>query len=361
MWLPLDEQPVLMLRKGLERARLESPITAIHVMRSPGQFPQILAEEGRSQPARVGIDQGSLSWGQGQSLSRRLQHLHFEAADMLLAKARAVKSEWELSTMRLAGQRHDQVLGERVLSRIRPGMSEREIAGIVWEEMFALGHQGLVRMRDPDEELFLGPVSAGDSGNYSTVSSGPVGYRGAHPAVPQLGYQGQIWLKDEPLILDMVFQLEGYHTDRTQVYFSGDALPREVVEAHAVCQDVYAWLKDNLRPGALPSKLYAHCLQMAQKLGWEEGFMGLGENKVPFVGHGIGIYVDDWPVMAAKFDDPLEENMVLALEPKIGVPGYGMVGVEHTCVVGPQGGESLTGEGVDILSVQEKNEDSESE
>jgi Xaa-Pro aminopeptidase len=81
--------------------------------------------------------------------------------------------------------------------------------------------------------------------------------------------------------------------------------------------------------------------------------MGLGENKVPFVGHGVGIFVDDWPVVASKFDAPLEENMVLALEPKIGIPRLGMTGVENTCRVTPQGGVSLTGDADDILCVQE--------
>ncbi|MBS3779750.1 MAG: M24 family metallopeptidase, partial [Desulfovermiculus sp.] len=140
-------------------------------------------------------------------------------------------------------------------------------------------------------------------------------------------------------------------TDKTQVYFGGESrnLPDELRKAQALCQEVHNWLMDNLRPGAKPSELYAHCLDMVQKQGWEEGFMGLGQNKVPFVGHGIGIYVDDWPALAAKFDAPLQEDMVLALEPKIGIPGQGMVGVENTCQVTARGGLSLTGEAADIL------------
>jgi Xaa-Pro aminopeptidase len=92
---------------------------------------------------------------------------------------------------------------------------------------------------------------------------------------------------------------------------------------------------------------------MAGQTKFEAGFMGLGGNKVPFVGHGIGIFVDDWPVVAAKFDSPFEENMVLALEPKIGISGQGMVGVENTFQVTAQGGVSLTGNSDDIICVQE--------
>jgi Xaa-Pro aminopeptidase len=234
-------------------------------------------------------------------------------------------------------------------------MNELEIARCLLQEMLAVGHQGQVRMHGLGEELYSGVVSAGDSGNYPTVSSGPVGYRGMHPAVPQMGYSGQIWRAGRPLILDTVFQLEGYHTDKTQVYFAGkqSQLPSKLKDAHSMCQEVHAWLLENLRPGARPSELYARCLDMVAQKGWGEGFMGLGANKVPFVGHGVGIFVDDWPVVAPKFDAPLEENMVLALEPKIGIPGLGMAGVENTCRVTPRGGVSLTGDADDILCVQE--------
>jgi len=350
-WLPMEGEPVLMLRKGLERAKLESPVESILPFRSPGQVPKILAEMGQVVPTVVGVDMGNISWAAGQALTSRLEHMQFASADQALARARAVKTQWELATLRLAGERHGQSLLEKVTEMIEPGMSEREIAKEVWTAMYDLGHQGQIRMNGPGEELYLGVVAAGDSGNYPTVTNGPVGYRGAHPGVPQMGYAGQIWQKGQPLIVDTVFQLEGYHTDKTQVYFGGQSrnVPDELKKAHTMCQEIHSWLADNLRPGAKPSELYSQCLDMVQKQGWEDGFMGLGQNQVPFVGHGIGIYVDDWPALAAKFDTPLEEDMVLALEPKIGIPGQGMVGVENTFQVTSQGGLSLTGEAEDIL------------
>jgi Xaa-Pro aminopeptidase len=352
-WLPVEGEPVLMLRKGLERAKLESPVETILSFRSPGQIPKLLTETGQGLPAVVGIDMGNISWTAGQALTSRLEHVQFLAADQVLARARAVKSDWELATMRLAGERHSQALSRNVLNKIEPGMSEREIAKVVWNEMYDLGHQGQVRMNGPGEELYLGVVAAGDSGNYPTVTNGPVGYRGAHPGVPQMGYAGQIWQKGQPLVVDTVFQLEGYHTDKTQVYFAGarDRLPNELQNAHAMCQEIHAWLLENLLPGAKPSQLYARCLEMVHKKGWADGFMGLGMNQVPFVGHGIGVFVDDWPAVAARFDSPLDEDMVLALEPKIGVPDMGMVGVENTCQVTAKGGVSLTGEADDIICV----------
>lgn len=70
--------------------------------------------------------------------------------------------------------------------------------------------------------------------------------------------------------------------------------------------------------------------------------MGLGENAVPFLGHSLGLTIDEYPAIAEGFDMPLEKGMVVALEPKIGIPGFGMVGVEDTFEVTEAGGCVLT-------------------
>lgn len=79
--------------------------------------------------------------------------------------------------------------------------------------------------------------------------------------------------------------------------------------------------------------------------------MALGGNKVHFVGHGIGLAIDEYPVLAGGFDLHLEAGMVLAVEPKIGIPGFGMVGVENTFAVTPGGGQCLTGSSHGIIPI----------
>ena len=90
---------------------------------------------------------------------------------------------------------------------------------------------------------------------------------------------------------------------------------------------------------------------MASKSPWYHGFMGLNGNKVQFLGHGIGLAIDEYPVIAKGFDAPLEEGMVLAIEPKIGLPGIGMVGTENTFEVTSGGGKSLTGSDFEIIKI----------
>jgi len=71
--------------------------------------------------------------------------------------------------------------------------------------------------------------------------------------------------------------------------------------------------------------------------------MGFGDRRANFLGHGVGLQIDELPVLADGFDEPLEAGMVLALEPKKGIPSVGMVGIEDTFIVTPEGGRSITG------------------
>lgn len=353
-WLPVTGAPVLLCRKGRERAVLESPLDTILEFRSYGDLPTKCAEAGSPLPAIVAAEQAGLPWNLAENLTSRLPGVRFVAGDFVLAVAQARKSPWELAKIRLCGARHDQGLRETIPARIRPGMTEREITHHCWAAFFELGHMGQLRMGNPGEEIFLGHVAAGDSGNYPSVFNGPVGLRGEHPALPFGGYAGTVWKKGDVLTLDIGFALEGYQTDKTQVYFAGPqaALPEAVRLGHDFCVRVQAMAAENLRPGAIPSAIYARALAMAEEEGLAKGFMGLGGNKVRFLGHGIGLTIDGWPVLAKGFDTPLEVGMTLALEPKFGIPGVGMVGVENTFEVTEAGGVCLTGRDYDILCIE---------
>jgi len=257
--------------------------------------------------------------------------------------------------MRLSGARHHQALYDVMPGRIKPGQTERELSVTAWDVLLSLGHQGHMRMNAFGEEVFMGHVSAGDSGNYPSVFNGPLGLRGEHPAIPFMGYAGKVWKAGEPLAMDIGFTLEGYCTDKTQIYFAGSAakIPDAVRAGHDFCVEVQDYVARNLRPGSIPSEIYAHCLAWAKRAGFDDGFMALGANKVSFLGHGIGLTIDGYPVIAGGFDEPFESGMVMAVEPKFGIPGVGMVGVENTFEVTDAGGVCLTGDVYDIVCMGE--------
>jgi Xaa-Pro aminopeptidase len=353
-WLPLEGRPVLLCRRGLERAQAESGLELILPFRSFRDIPGALAGAGSPLPAVAAAEMGGITWALGRTLAEHLVQHRIVPGDRALALARAVKSPWELERMRSAGADHNRCLTQFLPLQIAPGMTEQEIGHTIWRVVFSLGHQGLVRMENYGEEIFLGHVAAGVNANYSSVFNGPVGLRGMHPAIPHMGHADKRWELGEPLVCDIGFVREGYHTDKTQVYWAGhrDTIPPRAAAAHAFCVEVQAWVAERLRPGGVPSALAEHCFAWAERAGFGEGFMALGGNKVRFLGHGIGLAIDEYPVIAKGFDAPLEEGMTLAVEPKIGIPGLGMVGVENTFEVAPEGGRCLTGERFGIISVE---------
>jgi Xaa-Pro aminopeptidase len=153
------------------------------------------------------------------------------------------------------------------------------------------------------------------------------------------------------VFVDLAFGVNGYNTDKTQVFMFGAKPPEELVKAHRFCLDLQKQIACRLRPGTAPSQIYA---EIMASLGESEldCFMGVdNRHRVKFLGHGVGLNIDEFPVLARGFDEPLEENMVVSLEPKKGVPSIGMAGVEDTYIVRPEGGQCITGGGKDILVV----------
>jgi len=153
------------------------------------------------------------------------------------------------------------------------------------------------------------------------------------------------WEPGEPLVCDIGFVRSGYHTDKTQVYFAGSraAIPERAAAAHEFCVEMQAWLAAHCARGGVPSQLAEHCFAVAERAGWAEGSWRSAATRCVSSATASG-----WPSTSTRssrkgFDAPLEEGMLLALEPKIGIPGLGMVGVENTFEVTPDGGRCLTG------------------
>lgn len=354
VWLPLEGEPILFVRKSFDRAIIESSIKNIVRFKSFKDLAPLAKEVGQPLSEVMGAETAGLTWQLGEMLTSRMSEYKFVPGDKVLALSRAVKSEWELEIMREVGHLHNTGLVEVLPELLETGMSEMDISKYLWNIFFELGHEGNMRMQTFGEEIFLGHISVGDSGIYPSSFNGPLGLRGTHPASPFMGSGDKFWGKNEPLSVDCGFVMEGYHTDKTQVYWSGpkSSIPKEVLDAQYFCQDMQALAADNLMPGTLVSEVYAKVMAQVEKEGFTEGFMGIGECKVPFVGHGIGLTVDGFPPIAKGFDLPIEEGMVFALEPKQGIPGVGMVGVENTFEVTADGAECITGDDYDIICIE---------
>jgi Xaa-Pro aminopeptidase len=343
--IPRNNEAIYWVRRSYERAVSESlfplikPMDSYRDAASSYRIPDIMHIETEIIPLAF--------------LQRFQKHFPFREAfslDTQIASVRAVKSKYELDLMRKSGELHRIVLEERVPGMLREGMSEVDLAGELYAQMLKEGHHGVARFGMFDTEIALGHIAFGESSLYPTSFNGPGGNYGMGPAVPLLGNRNRKLVKGDLVFIDIGFGVEGYHTDKTLNYLFGRGPDKVILREHEMCLVIQSQLAEEIRPGAIPSVIYDKIMGSLPP-DFLKNFMGFGTRQVKFLGHGIGLVIDEIPVIARGFDKPLEENMVLALEPKKGIEKVGMVGIENTFIVTPRGGQCITGHSKGLVRV----------
>ncbi|WAI01916.1 M24 family metallopeptidase [Methanogenium organophilum] len=344
--IPRDGEPVFRVRRSYERACDESVFPRIAPMRSFRDATGDMAKMSASIHLETEIVPLAL-------LERFRKHFPVKtilAADSHLAAVRAVKSPYELAKMEAAGKVHQRVFEKRVPELLRAGMSEAEFAALLYPVFIEEGHHGIVRFGMFETEIIIGQIGFGVSSLYPTAFDGPGGSRGLCPAVPLLGSRKKTLQDGDLVFVDTGCGVDGYHTDKTMTYVFGKDLPDEAVAVHRQCVEIQDQMAAMLKPGAIPSEIYQTITESLSP-EFRENFMGFGDRRVNFLGHGVGLLIDEQPVIARGFDEPITEGMAFALEPKKGIPGVGMVGIENTFLVTPTGGRCITGSHPGLLPV----------
>ncbi|MDG6257950.1 MAG: Xaa-Pro peptidase family protein [Methanomicrobiaceae archaeon] len=344
--IPRDDEAVFWVRRSYARAREESFFLQIRQMES-------FRDAAAATPHIPGTVHLETELVPIALLDRFRKHFPFREVrplDAAIAEVRAVKSAYELSCMEKAGNIHRHVLEGCVPDLLGEGINEAAFAARLYEVLIEHGHHGVARFGMFDTEIRVGQIAFGENSLSPTCFNGPGGSRGLCPAVPLLGDRERKLRRGDLVFVDIGCGVEGYHTDKTMTYVFRGELPYEAVESHERCLAVQHEMAAMLRPGVAPSAIYETIMENLTP-EFRENFMGFGDRRVKFLGHGVGLVIDELPVIAAGFDAPLQEGMVFALEPKKGIAGVGMVGVENTFAVTPQGGRSLTGDHPGLMPV----------
>ncbi|MGO8685409.1 MAG: M24 family metallopeptidase [Thermoleophilia bacterium] len=338
LFVPARGEPTLFVRKTVARARLESPLATIVALPSVKELPLALQERYDTLPASLGLELDVLPFNDVQRLQTLLPGVAFHDIAGPIRRLRAIKSPHEIRLIERAAAVGDEVC-RRIPGLLRAGLSEVEFAGRVEAEARALGHQGVLRMRGFNEEMFYGQVLSGLSGTATSYLDTPLAGTGLSPAVAQGASFKQIG-RDEPIVFDFVPVIDGYMADFTRMFVIGKLAP-SVRDAYDVALAVEAEVVRVARPGVTCRTVYEAGVAVAVAAGLGEFFMGHGPGQVRFLGHGVGVELDELPVIANS-ELELAEGMVFALEPKFVLPGHGAVGIENTWVVRAAGIEALT-------------------
>ncbi len=345
--IPRERDASYWVRRSLQRAQEESEFPTIRQM---GSFRDAAATFA-TLPQVIHVEGERLPLSAFQRFNKHFKSTSAAPADLSISAVRAVKSEYELQRMRKAGTIHQRILEQRVPELLRAGISEAQFASELYPVMVAEGHHGIARFGMYDTEMLIGHLCFGESSIYPTYFDGPGGHYGMSPAVPLLGSRTHLLHAGDLVFVDVCCGVDGYNTDKTMTYVFDGELPQEAVDIHKRCVEIQDETAAMLKPGAVPAQIFAKIIDKLEP-EFMQNFMGFGERQANFLGHGIGLHVDEWPVIAKGFDEPLQENMVIAIEPKKGLAGIGMVGTENTFLVTPTGGESLTGNHPGLLAVK---------
>ena len=257
----------------------------------------------------------------------------------LIRRQRMVKGAYELTQLRRAAAILDRV-HEQVPELLKPGMSELEVSAALEYRLRLLGHQGLVRVRNWDLEVFYGHVLSGVSGLLMAYTDTPSGGPGFSPAFPQ-GPSLKPLAEGEPISVDLAACVNGYTVDMTRMYALG-SLPPAAWAAWEAVEELYRLFAAAAKPSAAPADIFRLLSEAVRNRGLADCFMGPGADRVSFVAHGVGLELDEFPLITARFPYALEADMVLAFEPKFFLPDIGMIGQEDTGRITPVGMEWLT-------------------
>ncbi len=340
--VPADGPPALLVRRSLERARSESPLERVEPLGTLRELPAALASAGVER-GRLGLELDVLPAAQYLAYGRRLEGFDLADCSAPLRSQRSVKSAWELEQIRVAAAQVADV-PEWVVGVLHEGMTEIELAAEIDRRLRLAGHQGVVRFRGFNQEMSTSSVVAGPSAAVEGAADTPIVGPGPNAAVAR-GASARPIGRGEPVVVDLVGAWEGYLADQTRTFTLG-APADEVEEPYRLAERILHAVSAETRPGVAPSRLYERAVELASG-PYAGRFMG-GSS---FVGHAIGLEIDERPVLAPGFDDPLEEGVVFALEPKFLFPGEFAVGVENSYAVSADGVETLTHAREDLIIV----------
>jgi Xaa-Pro aminopeptidase len=339
LYVPAEGKALLMARKDYERARRESALTQVVPLSSPRQIPALLADHGLPLPKRLGMELDVLPANLFFQYRKLLDGVEILDVSHGIRLQRAVKSAYELALMRTAAGFADRVAAH-VPTVLEAGRTEIEVAGAVESFARSLGHQGFVRMRLWGSELFYGHLMAGPAAAEPSYLASPTGGAAVSPAVAQ-GPSFTPICPHQPILVDYVFAHQGYLADHTRIFCLGK-LPADLARAQAEMVTIQEEIKAMAVPGVTAGAVYAKAVGLAEAAGYGDHFMGVGKTRIRFVGHGVGLELDEYPFLAKGQEMVLAENMVVALEPKVIFPGKGVVGIENTHVVTAEGLAPLT-------------------
>jgi len=351
LYVPSEGEPVLAVNGNLERAVEECKFKYVVPMEGIRSLDNILTDFDYSISGKIGLEMDVLPASYYIAMQRDFGNAMFVDVSETIRQQRMIKSPYELVRIRAACKMQDEVMQE-AMNIVTVGMTELDVDAALTAFIRRKGHQGQFRVRAYNQEIHSSHIMFGKTAALATYIKGPLGGMGTTPAYPG-GSSYNVITENQPLVIDFGVGLSGYISDMTRTFVIGK-LPREMERAYSVARDIKYFVESRVKPGEPIAELYNEIISMVEGKALSDNFMGYKNYRMPFVGHGIGLELDEYPVISATFDQEFQENMVFSFEPKFAFPEKGAVGLEDDYVVTSGGVERLTMFDDNILVIKKR-------
>lgn len=341
-FIPVDENvnPVWFVRRPVELTGKD-----VVEVRKPEEIPSRLEALGISLPEAVGLEMDALPYSTITRLQAVFPAAESYTASPIVAAARSVKTPLEISMMERSGVIHTAVY-HKIPSLFSPGMTDFEL-DVAIEHLSRLeGCLGQFRIAGKSMEFFMGNVLTGENADAPSPYDFALGGKGMDPSLP-VGASGEEIKPGTTVSVDVNGDYTGYMTDMTRVFSYGD-IPSEAKAAHECSLAIHREFRRMAVPGTKASDIYEMAARIARGAGFERYFMG-HRQKAGFCGHGVGIEINETPVIAPRSRDILHAGNAIAMEPKFVIPHVGAVGIENTYIVTPEGARCITNAPEEII------------
>lgn len=333
VYIPTEHSPLVMI---IPPGESDSEFTK--KIRKPEQIPALLAEEGIPMPKSIALEISDSTWSEISRLQKVFADCEMKDGSAVMRAARMLKTDYEIGMMREDGRRQCGVYSQ-IRKCYTEDMTDLEFQIEIERVLRREGCLGFLRVAGSRMEINMGSVLAGDNADEPSPYDFSMGGAGFNPSLP-VGASGMIMKPGMTVMVDMNGGFNGYQTDMTRCWKLG-TVPELAERAHQCSIEILRDLEKFSRPGVEIRELYLRAEQLAVDAGLKDYFMG-HNHKVAFIGHGVGIELNEAPVIMERNHSPLQERMTLAIEPKFVIPHVGAVGVENTYVVKDSGLENLT-------------------
>jgi len=338
LYIPLNGVPILFVRRPAGLNVETCHVASLQYVRKPEQITEIMAEQGIPLPQCIMFEGDTIThseWLRYEAIFHPARAINGTPA---IQRARSIKTDAELELLRQSGKLHAAVYS-KIPELYHPEMTDLEISIEIEREMRRAGNLGIFRVFGQSMEIFMGSVLAGDNACETSPYDFALGGKGLHPSLP-VGVNNSALQRGTTIMVDLGGNFTGYMTDMTRTYSIG-RISDKACHAHQVALEIQDEIVRMIRPGVISGDIYNRSLEMAKRYGLDGCFMGISQ-QARFVGHGVGIEVNEAPIIGVRSRTELEPGMALAVEPKFVIEGAGAVGIENTYIVTETGNENLT-------------------